>query len=114
MESPLDYSLCDQTVTSYRREKDGSVTRTVHPMAFLDIKKVRNVEKTGSADAMSFLLVIPGDADIREGDKVLHGEGPEEVEWASLIPSKVRDLCVVRYVDPKRWEGEIAHIEAGG
>ena len=114
MASPLDYSLCDQTVTSYRRERDGSVARTVHPRAFLDIKKVRNVEKTGSADAMSFLLVIPGDADICEGDKVINGEGPEEVEWASLIPSKVRGLCVVRWVDPKFWEGGIAHIEAGG
>lgn len=114
MASPLDYSLCDQTVTVYRREKDGSVTRTVHPRAFLDIKKVRNVEKTGSGDAMSFLLVVPGDADIREGDKVIHGEGPEEVEWASLIPSKVRGLCVVRWVDPKFWEDGIAHIEAGG
>ena len=114
MASPLDYSLCDQTVTVYRREKDGSVTRTVHPRAFLDIKKVRNVEKTGSGDAMSFQLVVPGDADIREGDKVIHGEGPEEVEWASLIPSKVRGLCVVRWVDPKFWEDGIAHIEAGG
>ena len=114
MASPLDYSLCDQTVTSYRRERDGSVTRTVHPRAFLDIKKVRNVEKTGSGDAMSFLLVITGDADIREGDKVIHGEGPEEVEWASLIPAKVRGLCVVRWLDPKHWEGGIAHIEAGG
>lgn len=114
MASPLDYSLCDQAVTVYRRKKDGSVARAVHPRAFLDIKKVRNVERTGSSDAMSFLLVVPGDADIREGDRVLRGEGPEEVEWASLIPSKVRGLCVVRWADPKYREGGISHIEAGG
>ena len=114
MGSPLDYSLCGQTVTVYRRERDGGFARTVHPRAFLDLKKVRNVEKTGSGDAMSFLLVIPGDADVRGGDKVHMGEGPEEVEWASFIPAKVRGRCVVRWVDPKHWEGEIAHIEAGG
>lgn len=109
-----DYRLCDQTVTVYRRNGRDDIARTVFDRAFLDIKKVRNVEKTGSDGAMSFLLVVPGDADIREGDKVIHGEGPEEVEWASLIPSKVRGLCVVRWVDPKFWEDGIAHIEAGG
>ena len=116
MDCPLDYSLCDQTVTSYRRERDGSVARTVHPRAFLDFKKVRNVEKTGSADAASFLLVVPGSADIREGDKVLMGDGPEigPSDWASFIPSKVRGLCVVRWTDPKHWRGEVCHVEAGG
>ena len=114
MASPLDYRLCGQTVTLYRMEPGGSVSRTVHDRAFLDFRKARNVEKTGSSDAMSFLLVIPGDADVREGDKVLNGEGPEEVEWSSFIPAKVRGLCVVRYVDPKYWGGEVAHIEAGG
>lgn len=112
---PLDYSLCDRAVTVYRRTPDG-VERTVHPRAFLDEKKVRSVDKTGSADAMSFLLVIPGDADVCEGDKVVAGEGPEVSlsSWASFIPAKVRGLCVVRYVDRKHWRGQVCHIEAGG
>lgn len=115
MNCPLDYSLCDQTVTAYRRGKDG-VSRTVHPRAFLDFKKVRSVEKTGSDGAMSFLLVVPGDADIRDGDKVLMGEGPEigPADWASFIPAKVRCLCVVRWADLKHWDGEVCHVEAGG
>ena len=103
-------------MTIYRSERDRGITRTVHPRAFLDFKKVRSVDKTGSDGAMSFLLVVPGDADIREGDKVLMGEGPEigPSDWASFIPSRVRGLCVVRWADPKHWRGEVCHVEAGG
>lgn len=112
-----DYRLCDQTVTVYRRNGRDDISRTVFDRAFLDIKKVRNVEKTGSDGAMSFLLVIPGNADVREDDKAIHGEGPEigtDAEWQQLVPSKVRGLCVVRWADPKYLGGEVCHIEAGG
>lgn len=115
---PINYDLlCRQTVTVYRKEGD-SYTRQVYPKAFLDFKKTQSVDKTGSTEANSFLLVIPGPTQaVFVGNKVLLGEGPEittREEWASFIPTKVSGLVVVDYVDPKYWNGQLVHTEAGG
>ena len=114
---PVDYSKCNQTVTIYH--KDGEAyTRTVIQRAFLDFRKTQNVDKTGSKEANSFLLVVPCDSQpVFVEDKVLLGEGPEvstREAWSALIPSKVRGLVVVQYVDPKYWKGRLVHVEAGG
>lgn len=117
---PVDYRLCSQTVTVYHRETDtkNSYTRTVYDRAFLDFRKNQTVDKTGSKESNSFLLVIPGDDQpVFVGDKVMLGEGPEittREEWAAFIPAKVPGLVVVSYVDPKYWNGELVHTEAGG
>lgn len=116
--APINYDLlCQQTVTVYRKEGDG-YTRRVYPKAFLDFKKTQSVDKTGSKEANSFLLVIPGPSQaVFVGDKVLLGEGPEittREEWASFIPTKVKGLVVVDYVDSKYWNGQLVHTEAGG
>lgn len=114
---PVDYRLCNQTVTVYHQE-DGKYTRTVHKNAFLDFKKTQTVDKTGSKEANSFLLVIPGAVQAAfVGDKVLLGEGPEIASreaWAAFIPAKVAGLVVVGYADPKYWNGTMVHTEAGG
>lgn len=114
---PVDYRLCNQTVTVYHKDGD-TYTRTVYDRAFLDFKKTQSVDKTGSKEANSFLLVIPGDTQaVFVGDKVTLGEGPEistREDWAAFIPSKVPDLVVVSYADPKYWNGRIVHTEAGG
>ena len=114
---PVDYRLCNQTVTVYHKDGDNYVM-TVHENAFLDFKKTQSVDKTGSQEANSFLLVIPGDTQaVFVGDKVLMGEGLEIADskaWAALIPSKVPGLVVVSYADPKYWNGEMVHTEAGG
>lgn len=114
---PVDYRLCDQTVTVYRKEGD-SITRTVHGRAFLDHKKTQSVDNTGSKDANSFLLVIPGDTQaVFPGDKVYRGVGPEiatKEAWAAFIPSKEPAVVVVSYADPKYWNGQLVHTEAGG
>lgn len=115
--SPVSYDLCDQTVTVYHT--DGKTyTRKIIQGAYLDYRKTQNVTKTGSAEANSFLLVIPGsDVLVSVGDKVMIGEGPEVTtreQWAALIPSRVPGLVVVQYVDPKYWRGQIVHTEAGG
>ena len=114
---PVDYRLCNQTVTVYHQERD-SYTRTVYDRAFLDHKKTQTVDKTGSKEANSFLLVIPGSTQaVFVGDKVYDGVGPEipdRAAWASFIPSKVPGLVVVDYADPKKWNGQIVHTEAGG
>lgn len=114
---PVDYRLCNQTVTVYHKDADA-ITRTVHSRAFLDFRKTQTTDKTGSKEANSFLLVIPGDTQaVFVGDKVLLGEGPEITttrEWTAFVPVKVPGLVVVDYVDPKYWNGTIVHTEAGG
>ena len=88
--SPVDYSKCNQTVTVYHKEGE-SYTRRVFDRAFLDFKKIQNVDKTGSRESNSFLLVIPcTEQCVFAGDKALLGSGPDITNreaWASLIPS---------------------------
>lgn len=133
---PVDYSLCNQTVTLYHAVQGDpfSCSRVLFHGAFLDQKRVKSVDKTGSNEVSSFLLVLPSGWDGRPvwqdrandgqvhfslapGDKVLLGEGPEikdRTEWAGFIPAKVPGLVVVRDVDVKYWHGKVCHIEAGG
>lgn len=122
--SPIDYSKCNQKITVYHEDKPGSYRRFVIDGVFFDFRKNRNVEKTGSREANSFLLVIPQenarfgvDYQLKNGDKVLLGEGKEiseREEWAKLIPAAVPNLVVVKYIDVKYWQGEICHVEVGG
>lgn len=116
--APVDYSLCNQTVTLYHWDGKDTYTRTVRTDAFLEFRKNQSVDKTGSKEVNAFLLVIPGaSVPVSVGDKVLHGEGPEiatREEWAAFIPAKVDGLGVVKYVDPKYWRGSVVHTEAGG
>ena len=120
---PVNYDqLCNQTVTVYRKlDTDGktSFLRKVYEKAFLDYKKTVSVDKLGASEATSFLLVIPGkEQAVYPGDKVLPGIGPEITsvdQWAKeFIPAKVNGLVVVKFVDPKHWNGELVHTEAGG
>lgn len=115
---PVDYSLCNQTVTVYHWDGKTAFTRTVINNAFLDFKKTQNVDKTGSKEANSFLLVVPcATQGVFVGDKVLLGMGKEcatREEWAAMVPSKVPGLVVVSYADPKYWNGKMVHVEAGG
>ena len=114
---PVNYSLCDQTVTVYHKDGD-KYTRTVYDRAFLDFRKTLTTDKTGSKESNSFLLVIPGDTQaVFVGDKVILGEGPEITtakDWTAFVPVKVPGLVVVDYVDVKYWRGQIVHTEAGG
>ena len=117
--APVDYSLCNQTVTIYHDNGNSTYTRTViEKGAFLDFRKTQSVDKTGSKEVNSFLLVIPGaSVPVSVGDKVLHGEGPEiatREAWAAFVPVNVPGLVVVKYVDPKYWRGAVVHTEAGG
>lgn len=114
------YDLCADTVAVYHFE-DGTVTKTVFEKAYFDFKKTQNVERTGSTEVNGFLLVIPGSEQACHiGDKVMYGQGvdvPSEdaaTWWRSFIPSKVEGLAVIKYVDVKRFNGAIAHTEAGG
>lgn len=117
--SPVDYRLCNQTVTLYHWNGGDSITRRViEKGAFLDFKKVQSVSKIGSAEKNGFLLVIPcSEVPVAVGDKVFHGVGPviaTREEWVGFIPSKFPGLAVVEYVDPKYWKDRLIHVEAGG
>lgn len=113
---PVDYGLCNQTVTVYHWE-DGRVTATVYDNAFLDVRKSRTNNSQGMKEANAFLLVIPGKVQtVFVGDKVLLGRGPEVSagEWAEFIPALVENLAVVSLAGVKFWQGQIVHTEAGG
>ena len=117
--NPVDYRLCNLSVTLYHWDgKDTVMRRVIEKGAFLDFKKVQDVGKTGSTEVNSFLLVIPcSEIPVAVGDKVFHGEGPEiasREDWAGLIPSRVPGLAVVKWVDPKYWKDRLVHVEAGG
>ena len=116
--TPIDYSrLCNQTVTVYHKDED-KYTQKTHRQAFLDFRKNQTVDRTGSRESNSFLLVLPGTVqEVFVGDKVLLGAGPEittREDWAAFVPAKVPGLVVVDYVDPKYWQGRLVHTEAGG
>lgn len=102
---PLDYSLCCMTVTRYR-ENIRQVLSGVH-FEYTDSRQFGLGEVTAKRQ---FLLVIPGGADIRPGDRVVLGEGPE-------IPGTIPDeptLCVVSSVKPRYFRGQLCHTEARG
>lgn len=112
----LRYKLCNQTVTVYHKDGD-TVSKTVLRRAFFDHKKNQSVDKTGSREVNSFLLVVPTDTPIvYTGDKVIMGEGPDvtAAEWSGFIPAKVDGLAVVKYVDNKYYGTQMVHQEAGG
>lgn len=118
---PINYNLlCNQTVTVYRKEEGvNKFSKTIYKNAFLDFRKTVSTDKLGATESNSFLLVIPGsEQTVYPGDKVILGNGPDIPSgdfWSKeFIPSKVEGLVVVKYADPKYWNGKIVHTEAGG
>ena len=114
---PVDYRLCNQTVTVYHWDGKQTYTRTVYTRAFFDPKKTQNVDKTGSSESDDFLLVLPMPAAVSPGDKILLGAGPEVADraaWAALIPATVPGLVVAQTVNVKYWSGQAVHVEVSG
>lgn len=115
---PVNYDLlCRQTVTVYRKEGEEYI-RKVYSKAFLDHKKTQSVDKIGSKEVNSFLLVVPGAVQtVFVDDKVYEGIGPEIAtaeQWRDFVPVKVPGLVVVKYADCKKWDNAVVHTEAGG
>ena len=115
---PVNYDLlCRQTVTVYRKEGEEYI-RKVYSKAFLDHKKTQSVDKIGSKEVNSFLLVVPGAVQtVFVDDKVYEGIGPEistAEQWRDFVPVKVPGLVVVKYADCKKWDNAVVHTEAGG
>lgn len=112
MSCPMDYSLCDQTVTLYRRRGE-EITRQVVENAHY-VYEVRQVtDHLGTRQETAFLLVMPGEVALQPGDRVYDGIGPEIVDWNSFVPVAVPGLSQVAYVRVWRWQGKACHTTAG-
>ena len=106
---PLDYSLCDRTVTVYR-VGNGKLQRLVVEGCYYAYEDGLDM---GGFDR-KFLLVMPGACQrVFPGDRIYDGIGPEEVQWQEFIPVKVAGLSEVAYVRPWFYGGVIQHVEAG-
>ena len=115
---PVNYDLlCRQRVTVYHKAGEEYV-RKEYAKAFLDHKKTQSVDKIGSKEVNSFLLVIPGNVQtVFVDDKVYEGSGPEistAEQWRDFVPAKVPGLVVVKYAECKKWDNAVVHTEAGG
>ena len=108
----FDYGLCDQTVTLYRR-RGGSISRQVVDNACYSYQVRQVTDQLGTRQETVFKLIIPGDAELQPGDRVMAGIGPEQVDWNSFLPVTVPGLGQVAYVSPCYWQGVIFHTEAG-
>lgn len=111
--NPLDYSLCSQTVTVYRKT-GGEISRQVAENCHLSGSVSTPTQSYGKSMEKKFLLIIPGNAlPLLPGDRVFDGIGPEAVDWDSFVPAAVTKLYEVSFVKPCFWDGEIVHWEAG-
>ena len=104
----LAYPLCDRTVTLYRQQ-DVQVIRQVLHGCFYRYEDVAEDDRF----VRKFLLIRPGAGELRPGDRVFDGIGPEEVVWAEFLPVNVPGLSQAEYAAPHYFDGNIAHWEAG-
>ena len=110
--TPMAYPLCCQQVSIYRNT-GGVVSRQVLQGCYLNWQDCLSDGETGPRFQRKFLMIVPGAADVRPGDRVLEGAGPEEVVWDSFIPVNVPGLCQADYVTAHKWQGQVCHVEAG-
>ncbi len=102
-------SLLKQTVTVYRA--DG--TRRVLEHCQLCVKKALKTDHLGTENRDRFTLIVRGQHDLRPGDRLMEGMGPETVDWAAFLPEK-GNVYRIDYVQPFFWNGQVSHMEAGG
>jgi len=98
--------LLRQTVTLYRRER-GGISRILYEKAHLQVQASLVTDPMGSYPEKRFLLILPQDADVRPGDRVVAGEGPADIPW-----DRLGDACPVRRVELCHLEGKPHHVEA--
>lgn len=110
--NPLDYSLCCQRVTLYRKTGER-VQRKVVDNCHLSCLLASTTESYGKSRVKQFLLIIPGQEPLLPGDRIYAGVGPEAVTWESFVPALVPELFEIAYARPCLWDGEVIHWEAG-
>ena len=111
---PYDYDLCQKTVTLYRLE-NGVVRRRQLYGVFYEYHSKEVQDQYGRRQETVSLLVVPGNADIRQGDRIYNGIGPDidQKQWRHFLPIMIQGLSEVNFVSPIYWEDQLCHIEAG-
>lgn len=114
MECLLDYSLCNQTVTLYGI-REGALQRQVLHGVMYQHWQSEKVDASGKALETGCLLIVPGQVDLKPGDRVYPGVGPQitKQEWTGFLPVRHPGLAQVSYVKPYTFEGAVCHTEAG-
>lgn len=107
--NPFDYSLCDRTVTVYRKNGEAQVAENCYLSSAVSMP----TEDYGKSKEKKFLLIIPGDFPLQPGDRIFDGIGPAKVTWDTFLPAMIPELYEVSFAKPCFWEGEITHWEAG-
>lgn len=111
----VDYSMCCQTVTVYRKLSDR-ILRHVIPGCFLQWKEYLAGEPGMQRLERGFQLIQPGEKQlVYYGDYVFEGEGPEVTldDWDFFVLTDGIAMGVVNYATAYRWEGIFCHTEAG-
>lgn len=111
----MDYSLCTQTVTVYRKIPEG-ILRLELPGCYLQWREEESFDRLGRKKERKFLLIQPGEEQlVFPSDRVFDGIGPEIAlqDWAGFIPELVESLGQVGYAAPYWWQGRFCHTEAG-
>lgn len=101
---PLDYSLCRDTVTVYSA---GGARRVLHNVYF-DCKRKFSANVQGDWLGAEFTLIVPGEADIAPGDRVLPGVCPK------MALESLAGAGTVHSVNPKFYLGRLCHTEIKG
>ena len=103
----MDYPLCNQTVTIYRKVGE-EVHRYVYTDCHFQKKAVVVRDHFGTFLKWQFLLIVPGDRQVMVGDRVVSGLGKNKMPWQELQSSPT-----VGYAKPYMLDGRIVHWEAG-
>ena len=115
MSTPIDYRMCTQVITVYRKSAQG-ILRLEIPNCYLQWQEELRHSQLGRQQERKFLLIQPGETQlVFAGDRVFDGIGPQidEIEWAAFLPVLVDRLGEVAYATEYRWQGEHCHTEAG-
>ena len=115
MTGPFDYSLCDQTVTVYRK-LGTQISRKVISGCYYRWWEQKKIDELGVRQEVKGVLIVPGNENIiNMGDRVIPGEGPQltSATYATLIPGSVSGVTEINYAAPCYWEGKICHTEYG-
>ena len=113
--NPLDYSLCNQTVTVYRK-KGNEIIRQEILSCHYAWQEDQQEDETGIYRQTKCLMIVPGEQQrVFIGDRVYDGIGPQIglADWATFIPVLVPGLTQINYVAPYYWGDTLCHWEAG-
>ena len=112
---PLDYTMCCQPVTVYRKQGQSILRQVIHN-CFLQWQDKLSFDAAGKQKDRSFLLIQPGKEQlVFPGDRIFDGIGPEITgeQWDTFLPVNVNGLVEAAYATAFRWQGSFCHTEAG-